>query len=64
MPKMKTRKSAIKRIKITGTGRIMRRKTGNSHLKSVKSPSCLRSFRKDIELSPGFTKVTRRLLGL
>ncbi len=32
MPKMKTRKSAAKRFKITGSKKLMRRKSGISHL--------------------------------
>ncbi len=32
MPKLKTRKSAKKRYKVTAGGKIMRRKSGISHL--------------------------------
>jgi large subunit ribosomal protein L35 len=64
MPKMKTNKSVAKRIKVTGTGRLMRRKPGSGHLRSHKSPSRLRRFRKDKELSPSFARVARRLLGI
>jgi large subunit ribosomal protein L35 len=32
MPKLKTRKTAAKRFKITGGKKIMRRKSGGSHL--------------------------------
>lgn len=38
MPKLKTRKSAAKRYKITGTGKILRRKGGRSHLQECKTP--------------------------
>jgi large subunit ribosomal protein L35 len=32
MPKMKTHRGAAKRFKVTGTGRIVRRKANRSHL--------------------------------
>merc|ERR1719473_223700 len=35
--KMKTRKSAAKRFKITGTGRVIRRQCGKQHLNEKKS---------------------------
>ncbi len=38
MPKVKTRKSAAKRYKISSTGKIMRRKGGISHLRECKPP--------------------------
>jgi large subunit ribosomal protein L35 len=39
MPKLKTRKSAAKRFKVTGTGKITRRSTFRAHLLEHKSPS-------------------------
>jgi len=47
MPKMKTNKALAKRLKVTGRGKILRRKAGAGHLKSVKSPKRLRRMRKD-----------------
>ena len=64
MPKMKTNKAAAKRIKVTGTGKLMRRTPGTGHLKSVKSPSRKRRFRKDSQIAKGFARTARRLLGL
>ena len=31
MPKLKTRKAAAKRVKVTGTGKVTRRITGHNH---------------------------------
>jgi large subunit ribosomal protein L35 len=31
MPKMKTKKSLVKRFKVTGTGKVMRKMCGKSH---------------------------------
>ena len=64
MPKMKINKAVAKRIKVTGTGKLRRRRTSAGHLKSVKSPARLRRIRKDTALSPGFTRVARKLLGM
>ena len=35
--KMKTKKAAAKRFKVTGSGRVMRRQTGQRHLLSKRS---------------------------
>lgn len=64
MPKMKTNKSLAKRIKVTARGKLMRRRPGAGHLKSSKSPSRIRRFRKEIPLSPGFAKQARKMLGI
>ncbi len=39
MPKLKTRKAAAKRLRATGSGKIMRRQTNRSHLLEHKSAS-------------------------
>jgi large subunit ribosomal protein L35 len=38
MPKLKTRKAAAKRYKISGSGKVLRRKANISHLQECKSP--------------------------
>jgi large subunit ribosomal protein L35 len=43
----KTKKSAAKRFKVTGTGKIMRRKAGLRHLASSKSSKRKRKLGKD-----------------
>ena len=37
MPKMKTCKAIAKRVKMTGTGKLMRHRQGKSHLLSTKN---------------------------
>jgi large subunit ribosomal protein L35 len=64
MPKMKTRKSVAKRIKVTASGKLLRHRPGAGHLKSRKSPKRLRRFRREVELSPGFARHARHLLGV
>ncbi len=44
MPKMKTRKSAAKRFKLTGTGKIKRNKACFSHILTKKSPKRKRNL--------------------
>lgn len=60
----KTKKSLSKRVKVTATGKIMRRKPGAGHLKSRKSPKRLRGFRKEGQIPPAFERSARRLLGM
>ncbi|MFH1228409.1 MAG: 50S ribosomal protein L35 [Planctomycetota bacterium] len=46
MPKMKTNKAVAKRIKVTGTGKLMRHRQGKSHLLSSKSAKRRRHLRQ------------------
>ena len=64
MPKHKTNKSLVKRLKVTGRGKIMRHRPGAGHLKSVKSPRRIRRFRKAAPLPKCFLKQARVLLGV
>ena len=64
MPKMKTNKSIAKRVKVTATGKLKRHRAGAGHLKSRKSPKRLRRFRKEADVSKGFARHVRRLLGM
>ncbi len=46
MPKMKTNRSAAKRFKVTGSGRLRRRKAGKSHLQEEKRAKRKRHLRR------------------
>lgn len=46
MPKIKTRRSAAKRFKITGSGEFKRAKAFKSHILEKKSPARKRNLRK------------------
>lgn len=59
---MKTRKSITKRFKITRTGKILRRATGQDHSRAKKSGNKKRAGRKWILLSKPETKKIKRLL--
>lgn len=45
MPKLKTNKSASKRFKVTGTGKIKRTQGGKQHILGKKSPKKIRNLR-------------------
>ena len=46
MPKMKTSKSAAKRFKVTGTGKLKRSKAYKQHILTKKSAKTKRNLRK------------------
>lgn len=46
MPKMKTKKSAAKRFKFTGKGKVKRNKAFGSHILTKKTQDRKRNFRK------------------
>ncbi|BAT71090.1 large subunit ribosomal protein L35 [Thermosulfidibacter takaii ABI70S6] len=62
MPKMKTNKSAAKRFKITGTGKVKRRKANRSHLNEEKPAKRKRRLRKPAVLKKTELKKVQRLL--
>ena len=56
MPKLKTHKSAAKRFRITGTGKIMRSKQGTSHLRRNKAKRVKRLFAEMTQINPADVK--------
>ncbi|HKM03564.1 MAG TPA: 50S ribosomal protein L35 [Lachnospiraceae bacterium] len=48
MPKMKTNRSAAKRFKLTGTGKLKRNKAYKQHILTKKSPKTKRNLRKAV----------------
>jgi large subunit ribosomal protein L35 len=63
--KAKTKKSLMKRIKITGTGKIMRsHQLRSGHLRRNKSKRTLRRHARPIALNKTSIKAARRMLGL
>jgi large subunit ribosomal protein L35 len=63
MPKMKTDRGAAKRFKITGTGKIRRRKANRSHLLEKKSSRRTRRLGREGDVAAADTREVRRLLG-
>ncbi|MHB8293535.1 MAG: 50S ribosomal protein L35 [Acidimicrobiales bacterium] len=64
MPKMKTDKGAAKRFKVTGTGKLMRRKANRNHLLEKKPSKRTRRLGREAEVTGGDARQVRRLLGL
>ena len=64
MPKIKTRSSAKKRFKVTGTGKIMRRPAMRSHNLESKSSKRKRGFRKERELAGSDYNALKKMLGI
>lgn len=64
MPKIKTHKATAKRFKITGRGKLRRRKQRRSHLRRRKSKRTLRALNKDQPVAKADRKRVRRILGL
>jgi large subunit ribosomal protein L35 len=63
MPKMKTHRGAAKRFKITGTGKLRRRKAYLNHILEKKAPARKRRLHRETALSPGDEDRMNRLLG-
>jgi len=64
MPKMKTDRGAAKRFKITGSGKLRRRRAFRSHILEKKASTRTRRLARDADVSPGDRKQVKRLLGL
>ncbi len=60
--KMKTHTAMAKRVKVTGSGKFMRRKVAASHLRRNKSPQAVRSMDKEFHLATSDTRRMKRLL--
>jgi large subunit ribosomal protein L35 len=63
MPKQKTHSAAKKRFKVTGTGKLLRRRAMKSHWLEKKSPKRKRGFRRDNPVHPADQKSVKKLLG-
>ncbi len=64
MPKIKSKGSAKKRFKLSGTGKIRRRHAYNSHLFANKSKRQKRDLNRWATVEPADVKNIKRALGL
>lgn len=62
MPKMKTRKTAAKRYKITASGRVRRSKAGSNHGMVGKSRKRVRRLAKNDMVDKTMEKHVKRML--
>lgn len=63
MPKIKTRKSLVKRFRITKNGKILRRQSFRRHLKSHKSKKQLKNLKKTVQLRGYYAKKIHKVTG-
>jgi large subunit ribosomal protein L35 len=62
MPKLKTHKGAKSRLRITGSGKIIRTRGPKSHLRRNKSKRVKGMLDEMVELSPANRKRIKRLI--
>ena len=62
MPKMKTSKSAAKRFKVTGSGKLVRNKAYKSHILTKKSQKRKRNLRKQTVVDVTNVKNMKKVL--
>ncbi|MCX5871270.1 MAG: 50S ribosomal protein L35 [Deltaproteobacteria bacterium] len=62
MPKMKTKRGAAKRFKLTGSGKIKRGKAFTSHILTKKTTKRKRNLRKSALVNCADVKGIRRIL--
>ena len=63
MPKMKTHRGAAKRFKVTGSGKIMRRKAFMNHILEKKPSKRTRRLSKETQVTGGDEMAVKRMLG-
>jgi large subunit ribosomal protein L35 len=64
MPKMKTDSGAKKRIKVTGSGKLRRRKAFRGHLMEKKSSVRARRLGRETEVATGQERHIKRQMGI
>jgi len=62
MPKIKTHKGTSKRVRITKTGKVIRRKASQSHNLEKKSSTRKRGYRKSQSVAKSDVKRIRKLI--
>ncbi len=63
MPKMKTHSGAGKRFRLTGSGKVMRRRANRNHLFEHKTSRRTRRLWNDVTLARADVKKIKKLLG-
>ena len=63
MPKMKTHSGAGKRFRLTGTGKVMRRRANRNHMSEHKSSRVTRRLYGEVTVAPSDVKEIKKLLG-
>jgi large subunit ribosomal protein L35 len=61
VPKMKTHSGAKKRVKVTGSGKYIRRQSGAGHYKLAKGKTTFRRRKGDVEMAPSDVKIMKKM---
>ncbi|HUV37890.1 MAG TPA: 50S ribosomal protein L35 [Patescibacteria group bacterium] len=64
MPKIRTNRGAHKRFRVTGSGKIKRKKAYASHILTSKSSKRKRKLRKSTIVSGADARRVKRMLGM
>ncbi len=64
MPKIKTHKGTAKRIKLTGTGKILRERAYGNHILAKKSKARKRNIKTTANVSGKIAKNVKTALGV
>ena len=62
MPKMKTKRAAAKRFKVTGTGKVKRNKAYKRHILTKKTTKNKRNLRKAVMTDESNVKNMKKIL--
>ena len=60
--KHKTHKGMSKRVRVSGTGKYMRRRSHRSHYKLAKGSNSWARLKRDVEVSKGDEKRIRKMI--
>ncbi len=60
--KMKTKRAAAKRFKVTGTGKLIRNKANKSHILTKKTTKRKRNLRKQTEVDATNVKTMKKIM--
>ncbi|MCC6563621.1 50S ribosomal protein L35 [Patescibacteria group bacterium] len=60
--KQKTSKTVAKRMKMTKSGKLLKRKGGQGHFNSRESGNTTRNKRRDLEVSGSYTRNIKQLM--
>ena len=63
MPKMKTHTGTAKRFRVTGSGKIMRRRANRAHYNEHKSSRVTRRLYNEVLVAPADLRAIKKLLG-
>ncbi len=64
MPKLKTHKGTAKRIKVTGSGKLVRERAYGNHILAKKSKARKRNIRSSASIDGKIAKNVKKALGV